>query len=61
MSIDLSWNDGHTVATVTLNRPEALNALPASALIDVADCFQRADSEGARIILLRGAGRSFCA
>lgn len=61
MSIDLSWNEQHTVATVTLNRPEALNAMPGGALIEVAEHFQQADSEGARIILLRGAGRSFCA
>jgi enoyl-CoA hydratase/carnithine racemase len=61
MSIDLTWNDAGTVATVTLNRPEALNAMTAAALGEVGDAFQRADREGARIILLRGAGRSFCA
>lgn len=61
MSIDLTWNDARTVATVTLNRPEALNAITAEALGEVGDAFQQADREGARIILLRGAGRSFCA
>ncbi len=61
MSIDLTWNDAKTVAVVTLNRPEALNAVTAEMLEDVGDAFQRADREGARIILLRGAGRSFCA
>lgn len=61
MSIDLAWNDAHTVATVTLNRPEAMNALTVAALYEVARCFQQADAEGARIILLRGAGRAFCA
>lgn len=61
MSIDLTWNDANTVATVTLNRPEALNAMTAEALGEVGDSFQRADREGARIILVRGAGRSFCA
>lgn len=61
MTIDLTWNDAGTVATVTLNRPEALNAMTAEALNDVAQSFQKADADGARIILLRGAGRSFCA
>lgn len=61
MSIDLTWNDAGDVATVTLNRPEALNAMTAEALMDVARAFRTADAEGARIILLNGAGRSFCA
>lgn len=61
MSIDLTWNDTQTVATVTLNRPEALNAMTAAALNEVGQAFRQADAEGARIILLRGAGRSFCA
>ncbi len=61
MSIDLTWNDAETVATVTLNRPEALNAMSSEALNEVAYSFQEADAKGARIILLRGAGRSFCA
>lgn len=61
MSVDLTTNNAGTVATVTLNRPEALNAMTAQALREVGDAFQQADREGARIILLRGAGRSFCA
>ena len=35
--------------------------MTAEALNEVAHSFQQADAEGARIILLRGAGRSFCA
>ncbi|SHF60032.1 enoyl-CoA hydratase/isomerase family protein [Devosia limi] len=61
MSVDLSWNDAGTVATVCLNRPEALNAMNYEALTGVASAFQQADAAGARIIVLRGAGRSFCA
>ncbi|WP_157970143.1 enoyl-CoA hydratase/isomerase family protein [Pelagibacterium sediminicola] len=61
MSVDLTTNSTGTVATVTLNRPEALNAMTVQALREVGDAFQQADREGARIILLRGAGRSFCA
>ncbi|WP_112324302.1 enoyl-CoA hydratase/isomerase family protein [Oceanibium sediminis] len=61
MTIDLTWNDERSVATVTLNRPEALNAMTGEALGEVAHAFQEADANGARVILLRGAGRSFCA
>lgn len=61
MSVALSWNEARSVATVSLDRPAARNALTAEAMTDVADCFRRADAEGARIILLRGEGPSFCA
>lgn len=61
MSIDLTWSHDDQVAIVTLNRPEALNAMTAEALREVGHAFQGADADGARIILLRGAGRSFCA
>lgn len=61
MNIELTWNDAQTVATVTLNRPEALNALTVQGMNDIARAIQQADARGARVILLRGAGRSFCA
>ena len=61
MSVDLSWNSAQTVATVTLNRPETRNAMTAEAMMEVAENFQVADAEGARIILLRGEGPTFCA
>lgn len=53
--------EGH-VATVTLNRPEKLNALSVKLmqeLCDVADAFQQ-DIE-TRVIVFRGEGKCFCA
>lgn len=51
------------IATLTLNRPAALNAINA-ALIDglYAACLQLADDEAVRVVIVRGAGdRAFCA
>lgn len=50
------------VVTVTLNRPQARNAMSLQMCRDVIDAFQsfRFDS-GVRLILIRGAGPVFCA
>jgi enoyl-CoA hydratase/carnithine racemase len=56
---DLEIDDG--VATVTLNRPDKLNALTFDAYADLRDLLHelphRAD---ARVLVLTGAGRGFC-
>ncbi len=53
-------NDG--VRTVTLNRPECLNAMNRQLLADTASAFRDANAdEATRVILLTGAGRAFCA
>ena len=46
-------------ATLTLERPEARNAIPAAAWPDLAARLR--DLEGARLLVLRGAGGAFCA
>ena len=49
------------VATITLNRPERLNALTFEVYNELRDTFQRLDSEpGVRAIIITGAGRAFC-
>lgn len=49
------------VATVTLNRPERLNALTFEVYRELRDTFRALDSEpGVRAILLTGAGKAFC-
>jgi enoyl-CoA hydratase len=50
------------VATLTLNRPERLNAITPELVADLRGALQRAwDDDAVRVIRLRGAGRAFCA
>jgi enoyl-CoA hydratase/carnithine racemase len=49
------------VATVTLNRPERLNALTIQVYEELRDTFRTLDTEpGVRAVLLTGKGRAFC-
>jgi enoyl-CoA hydratase/carnithine racemase len=49
------------VATVTLNRPERLNALTFEVYDELRDAFHTLDTEpGVRAVILTGAGRAFC-
>lgn len=49
------------VATITLNRPERLNALTFEVYHELKDVFVALDTEpGVRSILLTGSGRAFC-
>jgi enoyl-CoA hydratase/carnithine racemase len=50
-----------SVATITLNRPERLNALTFEVYRELRDTFQKLDTEpGVRAIIITGAGRAFC-
>lgn len=51
------------VATITINRPDVLNALTVRAMIDLNTAFQEAaDDPGIGVIVITGAGkRAFCA
>jgi enoyl-CoA hydratase/carnithine racemase len=49
------------VATITLNRPERLNALTFEVYTQLRDKFRALDTEpGVRAIVITGAGRAFC-
>ncbi len=53
--------EGH-IATITYNRPEALNAINAEMRRDLNAAFARfRDDEGAWVGIVTGAGRAFCA
>ncbi len=47
--------------TVTLNRPDKANALTREMLLDLTGIAERAGAEGARALILTGAGKVFCA
>ena len=49
------------VGTVTMNRPDALNALSLQLTRDLDAAFRRAIADGARAVVFTGAGRAFCA
>jgi enoyl-CoA hydratase/carnithine racemase len=50
------------ILTITLNRPEKLNAYNATMQAELIDAFDRADADdGVRAIIVTGAGRGFCA
>ena len=52
--------DGH-VMTVTLNRPEQLNALNERLSLELTDVLRTADADpSTRVLVLTGAGRGFC-
>ena len=52
--------DGH-VATITYDRPEALNAINAQVRRDLNEAFARfRDEEEAWVAIVTGSGRAFC-
>lgn len=55
--IDYAVADG--IATVTLNRPEVMNALNTQMRAEIRDAVRHAGQE-ARVLVLTGAGRAFC-
>jgi len=50
------------IFTITINRPDKLNALNLTMIREVLDALERADADdAARAIIVTGAGRAFCA
>jgi 2-(1,2-epoxy-1,2-dihydrophenyl)acetyl-CoA isomerase len=48
------------VARLTLNRPERLNCFNLAMHTEVRDAVARVEREGARVLVITGAGRAFC-
>jgi enoyl-CoA hydratase/carnithine racemase len=58
--IQLSEQDG--ITTITLNRPEKLNAFIGHMRRDLAEALEHAGSDrNVRVVIITGAGRAFCA
>ncbi|PIE13943.1 MAG: 2-(1,2-epoxy-1,2-dihydrophenyl)acetyl-CoA isomerase [Rhodobacterales bacterium] len=51
-------NDG--VAVITLNRPDKMNALTAQMRAEIPDAVRQAETDGAGVIVITGAGKAFC-
>ena len=50
------------IATITLNRPEVLNAFNEQVIVDLTALLKKAEADNSvRIVILRGNGKSFCA
>jgi len=49
------------VARLTLNRPDKLNSFNVEMHLEVRDALEKTRSGGARVLVLTGAGRGFCA
>jgi enoyl-CoA hydratase/carnithine racemase len=59
---DLLYDVSGGIATITLNRPDRLNAISGPMLASFSRAFRDADMDRAvRVIILTGAGRGFCA
>ncbi len=62
MSDELLWEQTGAVGTITLNRPDKLNAVTPAMLAALDDCLDRAEhDDSVRVLLVTGAGRAFCA
>src|SRR5262244_3571256 len=62
MSQEILYSVEDSIATITLNRPERMNALTHELEAELHRIFDRADADRAvRVIILTGAGRAFCA
>ncbi|SFC20388.1 short chain enoyl-CoA hydratase [Halobiforma haloterrestris] len=60
-TVRLEWNDDETVATLIVDRPDALNALDVATLEAMGEAIETAAEEDARALVLTGAGDAFIA
>ena len=59
---DLLYSVDEKVATITLNRPDRMNALSRSLEAEIYQAMDEADADrSVRAIILTGAGAAFCA
>ncbi len=56
----IKFSIADNIATITLNRPERLNAAPLEMADDISDALGMAVKQGARCVIITGEGRAFC-
>lgn len=58
----IRYDAADAIATITLHRPEKLNAVNADMIRELVAALDRADADDAvRVVIVTGAGRAFCA
>ena len=58
----IAYDVADHIATITLNRPEQLNAFTGTMMNEMIDAFDRIDADDdVRAVIVTGAGRGFCA
>lgn len=61
MPYDFLYSVEDSIATITLNRPEVLNAITLEIYAQLRDLFEDLrDDDGVKAIIITGAGRAFC-
>jgi 2-(1,2-epoxy-1,2-dihydrophenyl)acetyl-CoA isomerase len=58
-AIGYSFAEG--ISRITLNRPEKLNSLTKPMMLELREALAHTERDGARVLLLQGTGRGFCA
>jgi enoyl-CoA hydratase/carnithine racemase len=59
---EIVYHVANGICTVTLNRPDRLNAVTSTMLGELTEAWDRADADdGVRAVIVTGAGRAFCA
>jgi enoyl-CoA hydratase/carnithine racemase len=59
---EITYAVDERIATITLNRPERLNAFTATMCLELVEALGRADADDeVRVVVVTGAGRAFCA
>lgn len=56
----LQWDRRGHVVTLTLNRPQKLNAMSARMFDEIGSAFRRAGDDDVRCLVVTGAGNAFC-
>src|SRR4029077_539950 len=59
---EIRYDVADGVLTITLNRPDRLNAFTATMMRELIEAFDRADADDdVRVVIVTGEGRGFCA
>ncbi|MDU8929745.1 enoyl-CoA hydratase-related protein [Alisedimentitalea sp. MJ-SS2] len=56
----ITYDVTDNICVITLNRPDKMNALTAQMRAEITDAMGHAETDGARVIVLTGAGNAFC-